>query len=601
MVSFKNFQTDAAKHSSKINLFKINRNYRKETNRSEHFNNQVKLWAGFYRANPHRFVKDYLNIDLKLFQVILLWGMMHHDYFMYIGSRGAGKSFLSAVFLVTRCILYPETKVVIAAGVKSQAINVLLKIQDELRPKSTLLAREIKDISTNTQNARIDFHNGSIIQVVAATDNARSLRANLILVDEFRMVKKEIVDTVLRKFLTSPRKPKYTEKEEYKDYPVEENKEIYLSSAWYKHHWSYGQMRAYTKKMVEGGDYFVSHIPYQVGIKEGIYSKKRIMNEMTEDNFNEISWMMEMEAIWYGESEKAFFKYQDIDVNRKEPNAMYPYEVLELVDGIKNPKKQNGELRILSADIAMMGGIENDASIFSVIQLIPNGKHYERNVVYMEDLEGAHSEIQALRIQQLREDFEIDYLVIDGRGNGVAVIDSLMTPLYDEERGVKYQPITVLDTVDERWQERCRYEGAEKVMYIISATKELNMDIAVRLGDDLKSNRIKLLTKQQNAVEMLNRNKKLKYPLLEPSLKNLLILPYIQTEFLTHEMLNLETIHSDNGTFSLKEQGSMRKDRYTSVSYGNYYASILEKNNLRHSDTASVDVSKFAIFRKPKF
>lgn len=174
MASFKNFQTDAAKHSSKINLFKINRNYRKETNRSEHFNNQVKLWAGFYRANPHRFVKDYLNIDLKLFQVILLWGMMHHDYFMYIGSRGAGKSFLSAVFLVTRCILYPETKVVIAAGVKSQAINVLLKIQDELRPKSLLLAREIKDISTNTQNARIDFHNGSIIQVVAATDNARS-------------------------------------------------------------------------------------------------------------------------------------------------------------------------------------------------------------------------------------------------------------------------------------------------------------------------------------------------------------------------------------------------------------------------------------------
>src|SRR5699024_5670191 len=282
-------------------------------------------------------------------------------------------------------------------------------------------------------------------------------------------------------------------KEEYKDYPIEENKEIYLSSAWYKHHWSYGQMRSYTKKMVEGGDYFVSHIPYQVGIKEGIYSKKRIMNEMTEDNFNEISWMMEMEAIWYGESEKAFFKYQDIDVNRKEPNAMYPYEVLELVEGIKNPKKQNGELRILSADIAMMGGIENDASIFSVIQLIPNGKHYERNVVYMEDLEGAHSEIQALRIQQLREDFEIDYLVIDGRGNGIAVIDSLMTPLYDEERGVKYQPITVLDTVDEKWQARCRYEGAEKMMYIISATKELNMDIAVRLGDDLKSNRIKLL------------------------------------------------------------------------------------------------------------
>src|SRR5699024_11309283 len=133
------------------------------------------------------------------------------------------------------------------------------------------------------------------------------------------------------------------------------------------------------------------------------------------------------------------------------------------------------------------------------------------------------------------------------------------------------------------------------------ANKDESMYIAVTLVDNVKSNRIKLLTKQQNAVEVLNRNKKLKDPLLEPSLKNLFILPYIRTEFLTHEMLNLETIHSDNGTVSLKEQGSMRKDRYTSVSYGNYYASLLEKNNLQHSNTTSVDVSKFAIFRKPKF
>lgn len=37
--------------------------------------------ASFYRANPHRFVKDYLGIDLKLFQKILLYSMMQHDAF----------------------------------------------------------------------------------------------------------------------------------------------------------------------------------------------------------------------------------------------------------------------------------------------------------------------------------------------------------------------------------------------------------------------------------------------------------------------------------------------------------------------------------------
>lgn len=44
--------------------------------------------AAFYRENPQRFVKDYLNIRLKLFQKILIYAMMHNEYFMYIASRG---------------------------------------------------------------------------------------------------------------------------------------------------------------------------------------------------------------------------------------------------------------------------------------------------------------------------------------------------------------------------------------------------------------------------------------------------------------------------------------------------------------------------------
>lgn len=50
----------------------------------------VAYWAAFYRANPQRFCKDYLNIQLKLFQKILIWVMMHYYYFIYIASRGQG-------------------------------------------------------------------------------------------------------------------------------------------------------------------------------------------------------------------------------------------------------------------------------------------------------------------------------------------------------------------------------------------------------------------------------------------------------------------------------------------------------------------------------
>ena len=50
----------------------------------ERMMNGVSVWCSFYRANPHRFCKDYLNIDLKLFQKILLYAMDKADMFYYI-------------------------------------------------------------------------------------------------------------------------------------------------------------------------------------------------------------------------------------------------------------------------------------------------------------------------------------------------------------------------------------------------------------------------------------------------------------------------------------------------------------------------------------
>ena len=55
--------------------------------------------------------------------------MIHHQYFMFLASRGLGKTFLSAVYCLTRCILYPGTKIIITAPTKSQGINVLEKLK----------------------------------------------------------------------------------------------------------------------------------------------------------------------------------------------------------------------------------------------------------------------------------------------------------------------------------------------------------------------------------------------------------------------------------------------------------------------------------------
>ena len=48
-------------------------------------------WVGYWRQNPHRFVKDYLGLELFLFQKILFYMMNKVSWFMFIASRGLGK------------------------------------------------------------------------------------------------------------------------------------------------------------------------------------------------------------------------------------------------------------------------------------------------------------------------------------------------------------------------------------------------------------------------------------------------------------------------------------------------------------------------------
>lgn len=82
------FQRDERKY--KHNIFKKTRNYNKPKNKQEAFYENFALWVSFYRANPHRFVNDYLGLPfkLKIFQQILLYMMFHNHFFAYIASRG---------------------------------------------------------------------------------------------------------------------------------------------------------------------------------------------------------------------------------------------------------------------------------------------------------------------------------------------------------------------------------------------------------------------------------------------------------------------------------------------------------------------------------
>lgn len=559
--------------------------------------NTIAWRCGYYRSNPHRFVKDFLNIQLKLFQKILLFAMMHNNYFMYLASRGQGKTYLVALFCTVRCILFPETKICVSSYTRKQGNEVLLKIQDDFMKKSPLLCNEIEKCNIGANDASIYFKNGSWIRVVTSSDSGRSARANIIIVDEFRMVDLNVINTVLRKFLTAPRSPKYLSKKEY-SHMAERNKEFYMSSCWYKGTWSYEKAKAYVVNFLDDSKkYFICGLPYQIAIKENLLSKEQVADEMSESDFDAISWEMEMECLFFGDSEGSFFSFDEISKTRKIKNPIYPFKNAD-DKKTKIPDLQYNEKRILSLDIALMASKKhnNDASAIIINNALPTSNNtYKTNVIYIDTHEGLTTDDLALIVRRLFEQYQCTDLAIDCAGAGVGVYDMLIKDMYDPEYGVTYKALSCKFDMVGTMSERCKVKDAKKVMWAIKATADYNEKMYLLLRNAFQTGKINLLISEFEVEEMLKA--KIKGYNSLPAIEQVMYKkPFIQTSLLINELIHLESDAKGN-KLKLKEKSGARKDRCSSLGYNYWVACQLERelqspkekidlNNVRYFATA---------------
>lgn len=552
----------------------------------QEFLEAAKLRISFWRKYPFHMCKYYLGIELHPFQCVLLYQMMNNVTFCFIAARGLGKTWLTAIYCICRCILYPGTKIVIASGVRSQAFEVFDKINDLYRD-SPMLREEILFKTESKIDPLIEFKNGSTIVTVTANQNSRGKRCNLLVLDEFRQIDKEIVDAVLRKFKGNSRTPKYLELPEYKhnkEY-IERNSEIMLTSAWLKGHWSYERYKATIKQMTLGKSYFCCNLPYQISVRNGLKQKEDIIDEMTEDDFDPVKWKIEMEGYWLGEAENALFNNDTLTACRKIEKSIYPLEVRGKCG--KDEKKTyrpkaKEEVRIVFADIALMSSNKhkNDASCFGLMCLTPNAARndYLRDVPYLETHTGQHSEATALRIRKLYEEFDADYIVMDANGVGLPIFDLLVgNPMVDRETGVEYQPLACMN--DEEMNERCLYPNNPRVIYSVKAFEQLNSDMAIMLQNAINSRKLRLLVHENEGQDYITRFSG--YDEFSGELIGKLKGPYVQTSLMIYEMLSLEAERKENGKVKVREQSGKRKDRYSAIAMANYFATELSRQNFK--------------------
>ena len=585
------------------------------------------LWSTFLRRNLNRVATDYLGIKLHIYQQLILYLMGISQLIVIVASRAAAKSFIIALYACCKAIIKPNSRIVLGSATRGQSKLIISeKIKNELMNMSPALRKEIRDIKDSANESIVYFKNGSTIKVFTANQFARGLRSTDAVREEFRQIDKEVDDSVISPFQTIRQAPYmidpyYSSIEELKEDPVD----IYISSSWFDVdntnggvHWMWNLVdQAYTDMLNDGRSAMLA-FDESITLKHNIRTQRQMQQEKKKQD--PITWKIEFLNLRVKDSESAFFTYSMLTENQRLKQVFYPRKNEDVRCGKKNKyaiPKQDGEIRVVSCDIAFVAGKQNDNSIYSCVRAIPETMTYEsetsnsievkqgyrRQCCYIESNQIGDTTQQAIRIRQLYEDFDADYIVLDCRNGGLQILYSLGKTLYDEQRALEYSPLKCMN--NSTYADAIKTRNAKEVIYAINATQQLNSDMAYSLRRGLIEKKIDLLISYNDAKEeILKENKEYISALYgeENVDTSYFELPFIETQLLINECAELVYEKAQQtGIIKISEKGSNRKDRYSSYSMSNYFIDQLEVDLFGKNRKNSFDPSALAsLSRKPK-
>lgn len=404
------------------------------------------LWTTYYRRNLHRFAMEYLGVKLYLYQILILWAMGRSRLVVVIASRAAAKSYVIAIYACCRAILYPGSNIVLTSATRGQSqLIVSEKIRKELWNSSPNLRREIRRITDNIGESNVEFNNGSFIKTVTLNKNSRGNRSTVNVGEEAREIDPALYNEVINPFLIIRQVPfmklvDYAGDARFQEDPCE----IFISSSIEESHWLFELAKKTAVGMMEDEGQFFIAFDYSVTLKHGIRTRRQLADAKAKSD--PITWMIEYENLVLRANTKAYFTYDLLKENQKIIRAFYPRRNEDVVNHVKNKfvlPKQPGELRVIACDIAAIDRATNDNSCFSCLRLFEEtvstaggrpDKEYRVQIPYLEAMKGAETKKQAIRIRQLYDDFDADFIVLDLRNLG-ELIARLFAKATGSQRG----------------------------------------------------------------------------------------------------------------------------------------------------------------------
>jgi hypothetical protein len=571
-----------------------------------------------------------LRVELAPYQAVILDVLWKKRFPMLIGSRGAAKSYIMAIYALLRMIFHPGCHIVIVGAGLRQSRNVfdyMARIwsgSDILRD----IAGKSKTAGPRREVDRYQFElgNSRCFGIPLGTgEKIRGLRANYILADEFDSINEEIFNVVVQGFgivASSPiekmKEAAMINKLKKLDVWTEQmealrrertggNQIVYSGTAGYafKHFYKYftiwkdiiyskgntDRMREIfgdsdiAKKGFNYTDYGIIRLPYKY-VPEGILDSAMLAQAkatLTPSQFN-----MEYGACFARDSD-GFFKRSVLEAATTNKPITLPSGKVVQFNAINfgDPQRRYviGVDPAADKDNAAIVTLELHEEHRRVVNCwTTNRKKYNELKKKLDDrgeeLEPEYYRYIARKIRDLMKNFNTERIIMDKNGGGIGIAEALSNP-----GNCQTGELPIYELIDPENPKANDMKEGLHILELITPTNDINAEANHGMLKDLQSKT--LLFPMFDSIEIA---KSIEVDYIEgnefDTYEDLIYeIEELKSEIASIVVTGTSTLGKENfdtpqikGTTTKK--GRLRKDRYSALLYANFYSR--NKNKQEH-------------------
>lgn len=520
----------------------------------------------FYRAYPDKLVDMYIeasgpdcNFHLFAYQRVILRAFARYQEVFCTFSRGTSKSFLDDLWNFLECILYPNTKLAIAATTKGQSAAILESKISEILALLPILQFEIRKIEKVKDQFTIYFKNGSQMSNLAAKQSSRGLRFTGLTLEEIIEGDPNIIQEVILPTLAISRR---AANGEFNKNETIMQQRIYVTTAGYKDTYAYNTLiRTLLRQLTEKRKAIVLGGTYKIPIIAGLQNMDFIRQQKLNGTFNPTSFGREYLSHWSIGSENAYF----------------PAEVFDRFRAIQEPvfEREEGLGKNVGYVMSIDVGRFNDQSEVVIWKYIPQmGTTSTKHLVNIVSFQNMHFGEQAIEIKLLYYRYKPEKVIIDGAGLGAGLIDELITSQVDVRTNQFLAPWGVANDEKGYYNQFKTADTISDLLYIIKANAPFNTEMYANLQTQLTTGKLRFLIDERQAKLKMEASRAKKFKDMSEDDKINWIVPFTQTSLLRDQMVNLELKNDGVNIILDRTNKNIKKDKVSAMGYGLWYIKV---------------------------